>query len=148
MGLQYLYNIPKKKIGREFIFCMQMIIKVSTSWGYCFWWKVARFYGGSPMFIVTCFLAQPNCRICLPEHCNTIIKQQSCGRGVAIFFAFAPSWSFSGEVVYIVANHPMPIKQAKKSLHQALIQIISPKGLQQVPPYCNWKSILSMWCKN
>ena len=31
------------------------------------------------MFIVTCFLAQPDCRNFLPEHCNTIIKPQLCG---------------------------------------------------------------------
>ena len=35
ISLQYL----KKKLGREFIFCMQISIKVSTSWDYCFWWK-------------------------------------------------------------------------------------------------------------
>ena len=41
--------------------------------------EVARFYGGPVMFIVTCFIAQPDCRKFLPEHCNTIIKQQLCG---------------------------------------------------------------------
>ena len=34
--------------------------------------------------------------------------------GVAIFVAFAPSWCFSREVGYIVANQTIPIKQAKK----------------------------------
>ena len=37
--------------------------------------------------------------------------------GVAIFAAFAPSKRFSREAGYIAANLPMPIKQAKKSLH-------------------------------
>ena len=37
--MQYLYNISKKKLGREFTFYMQMNIKVSTSWDYCFSWK-------------------------------------------------------------------------------------------------------------
>ena len=46
-----------------------------------------------------------------------------------VAFAFAPS-CFSREAGYIAANHPRPIKQARKSLHQALIQIISPKVLQ------------------
>ena len=41
--------------------------------------EVARFYGGPAMFIVTCFIAQPDCRNFLPEHCNTIIKPQLCG---------------------------------------------------------------------
>ena len=38
-SLQYLYNISKKKLGMEFIFCMQINIKTSTSWHYRFWWK-------------------------------------------------------------------------------------------------------------
>ena len=33
ISLQYL---KKKRLGREFIFCMQMNIKVSTSWDYGF----------------------------------------------------------------------------------------------------------------
>ena len=37
--------------------------------------EVARFYGGPAMFIVTCFLAQPDCRNFWHEHCSTIIKQ-------------------------------------------------------------------------
>ena len=41
--------------------------------------EVTRFYRGPAMFIVTCFLAQPDCRNLLPEQCNTIIKQQLCG---------------------------------------------------------------------
>ena len=33
--------------------------------------NIQIFYGGSVMFIVTCFLAQPtDCRNFLPEHCN------------------------------------------------------------------------------
>ena len=34
--LQYLYNISKKKLGMCFIFCMQINIKVFTSWHYRF----------------------------------------------------------------------------------------------------------------
>ena len=34
-SLQYLYNISEKKLGMQFIFCMQ-INKVSTSWHYHF----------------------------------------------------------------------------------------------------------------
>ena len=29
----------KKKLQMEYIFCMQINIKVSKSWHYCFWWK-------------------------------------------------------------------------------------------------------------
>ena len=38
-SLQYLCNISKKKLVMEFIFCMQINIKVSKSWHYWFWWK-------------------------------------------------------------------------------------------------------------
>ena len=38
-SLQYLHNISKKKLGMEFIFCVQINIKVSTNWHYCFSWK-------------------------------------------------------------------------------------------------------------
>ena len=105
ISLQYIYNISKKKLGREFIFCMQMNIKVSTSWDRCFdgsgqicpkypKQEIGNIFAKSvvaalcsilmediqifcrcpAMFIVTCFLAQSDCRNFLPEHCNTIIK--------------------------------------------------------------------------
>ena len=48
---------------------------------------VARFYRGRAMFIVTCFLAMPDRRNFLTEHCNTIITA-IMWRGVV--FAFAP----------------------------------------------------------
>ena len=38
-SLQCLYNISKKKLGMEFIFCLQINIKVPTSWHYRFWWR-------------------------------------------------------------------------------------------------------------
>ena len=38
-GLQYLYNIWEKKLGIEFIFCMQINIKIYTSSHCRFWWK-------------------------------------------------------------------------------------------------------------
>ena len=44
--------------------------------GLLFLMEMAKFYGGPAMFIVTCFLAQQDCRKFLSEHCNTIIKQQ------------------------------------------------------------------------
>ena len=91
---QCLYNISKKKLGMEFIFCMQINI---YKLGLLFLMEVARyvqstknrklaiflqyikkivsqlllcsivmrniqiFCGGQIMFLVTCFLAQPNC---------------------------------------------------------------------------------------
>ena len=47
-----------------------------------------------------------------------------------VAFAFAPS-CFSREAGHIAANHPSSIKQARKSLHQVLVQIISPNVLHQ-----------------
>ena len=38
-SLQYLYNISKKKLVMEFIFDMQMNVKVSTICYHPFWWK-------------------------------------------------------------------------------------------------------------
>ena len=35
-SLQYLYNISKKKLGIEFIFSMEINIRVSRSWHYRF----------------------------------------------------------------------------------------------------------------
>ena len=94
--------------------------------GLLFLMEVARFYGDPAMFIITCFLAQPGCRNFLSEHCNTIIKQQLCGERLSL-----PPSCFAREAGYIAANHPRPIKQARKSLHQVLIQIISTQVLQQ-----------------
>ena len=48
ISLQYLI----KKFGREFIFCMHMNIKVSTSWDYCFWWKWPDFTGVQPCLLL------------------------------------------------------------------------------------------------
>ena len=47
--------------------------------------EIIVFYGsgqilrGPAMFIVTCFLTQPDCTNFQSEHCNTIIKLQLCG---------------------------------------------------------------------
>ena len=51
---------------------------------------------------------------------ESAFKHQLCGEGEATFVAFAPNWCFLKEAGYIAANHPMPIKQAKRSLRQAL----------------------------
>ena len=52
--------------------------------GLLFLMEVAKFYGSPVIFIFTCFLTQPDCRNVLPEHCNTIIKQQLCGEGLPL----------------------------------------------------------------
>ena len=47
--------------------------------GLLFLMEMTKFYGGLAMFIVTCFLALPDCRTFLLEHGNEIIKQQLHG---------------------------------------------------------------------
>ena len=39
-SLPYLYNISRRQLGMEFIFCVQIHIKVSTSWHYRLRWKM------------------------------------------------------------------------------------------------------------
>ena len=91
---------------------------------------------GLAMFIVACFLHSQT-RNFLSEHLNAII---------AIFVTFAQSWCFSIEAGFIAANHLMPVKQAKKSFYQALwYKSFRLMSYKEVPPYCNWKSISSMW---
>ena len=50
--------------------------------------NIQIFYGGPVMFIVTCFLAQPDCRNFLPEHRNRIIEQQLCGERLPSLLPF------------------------------------------------------------
>ena len=52
--------------------------------GLLFLMELARFYGGPAVLIVPCFLTKPDCRNVLPQHCNTIIKQQLCGEGLPL----------------------------------------------------------------
>ena len=75
ISLQYLKKEDMK--GANFLHAAehQSFFKL----GLLFLMEVTRFYGGSAMFIVAFFLAQPDCRHFLPEHCNAIIKQQLCG---------------------------------------------------------------------
>ena len=39
-SLQYFYNVSRRQLGMEFIFCVQIHIKVSTCWHYRLWWKM------------------------------------------------------------------------------------------------------------
>ena len=90
--------------------------------------EVPRFYGGLAMFIVTCFLAKPDCRNFLSEYCNTIIKQPLCGEWLPLPLLQVDLFQ---EEQGILQQIILGQKQARKSLHQALIQIISPNVLQQ-----------------
>ena len=48
-----IFTISQKKSQRrEFIFCMEPHIKVSTSWDYCFWWKWPNFTGVQPCLLL------------------------------------------------------------------------------------------------
>ena len=101
ISLQYLYNISKKKLGREFIFCMQM-----NSWDY-FWWKwpdmskvpkkeignifaksvVAALWGSSHVYCYILVSLHSHTRNFLPKDRNTIIKEHLCGEGLPSFFS-------------------------------------------------------------
>ena len=50
--------------------------------------NIQIFYGVPVMFIVTCFPVQPDSMHFLPEHCNTIIKQQLCGLCSELIFFY------------------------------------------------------------
>ena len=76
--------------------------------------NIQIFYRGPVMYIVTCFLTQTGCRSFLPEHCNTIIKQQLRGEKWPSLLSFVQVDFFF---------------QEKQSILQFAIQIILPKVL-------------------
>ena len=97
ISLQYL----KKKLGREFIFCMQM-----NSWDYYFWWKwpdmskvpkkeignifakiVAALWGSSHVYYYILVSLHRHTRNFLPKDRNTIIKVHLYGEGLPSFFS-------------------------------------------------------------
>ena len=63
--------------------------------------NIQIFYRGPVMYIVTCFLTQTGCRNFLPEHCNTIIKQQLRGEKLRSLLSFVQVDFFSREAEYI-----------------------------------------------
>ena len=71
------------------------------------------------MFIVACFLAQSGCRSFLPEHCNTIIKQQLCGEELRSFLPL-PQVDVFQEKQGILQIKLCPSNKPKESLHQVL----------------------------
>ena len=78
------------------------------------------------MFIVTCFLAQPNCRNVLPEHCITIIKHQLCGEGLPSLLPLLPV-----DVIYCRKCSYAHQTSRKKLVSGLAIQIVSAKFLQE-----------------
>ena len=76
--------------------------------------NIQIFYGGQAIFIVTCFLAQPDCRNFLPKHCNTIIKQQLCGEGSPPLLPLLQVVFFKRSRVYC-SKSSLSINQAKKA---------------------------------
>ena len=116
ISLQYLYNISKKKLGKKFIFCMQMNIKVSTNWDYCFWWKWPKYpkkevgnifaksvaaafvfycdakhsdilWGSSHVYYYILVSLHSQTRNFLPKDRNTIIREHLCGEGLPSLFS-------------------------------------------------------------
>ena len=75
--------------NRKLIISLQYIKKIVSQLLLCsiVMQNIQPFYGGSAMFIVSCFFAQSDCRDFLPEH---FLPEHYVG-GVSIFVAFAPS---------------------------------------------------------
>ena len=63
--MQYLHSISKKKLGMEFIFCIQININVSTNWHYHFWWKWPDISKVPKIESSKCF-----CNIVRKKYCN------------------------------------------------------------------------------
>ena len=74
-GLQISLQYLKKEDMNGVYFLHAVEHQIFYKLGLLFLMEVARFYGSPVMFIVTCFLAQPDCRNFWPEYCNTLIKQ-------------------------------------------------------------------------
>ena len=70
------------------------------------------------------------------------------GGGAAIFVAFAPSWCASIKAGYIPANHLCPSNKPKKAFIRPCDKSNFTQSYKKVPPYCNWKSISSLWWEN
>ena len=107
------------------------------------------FYWDPVMFIVTCYLAKPDCRNFLPEYCNNIIKQQLCGEESPSLLPLLQVDVFQkNQCILQQIKLCSSSKTTKKLVSGLVMQIIPLKVFTNVPPYCNRKSILSMWCKN
>ena len=64
-SLQYLHSISKKKLGMEFIFCIQININVYTNLHYHFWWKWPDMSKVPKIESSKCF-----CNIVRKKYCN------------------------------------------------------------------------------
>ena len=99
--------------------------------------EVTRFYGGPAILLLLVSLHSQNCYLfpctarleifCLNTAMQSL-NRNYVGRGS---LCICSKLMFSERTRVYCSNHPRAIKQARKSLHQALIQIISLKVLQQ-----------------
>ena len=83
LGLLFLIEVARyvqSTKNRKLVIFLQYIKKRVSQLLLCsiVMQNIPIFYWDPVMFIATCFLAQPDCRNFLPEHSNTIIKQQLC----------------------------------------------------------------------
>ena len=83
------------------------------------------------MFIVTCFLAQPGCRNFLPEHCNTIIKQQLCVEELPSLLSLLQVDVFKRSSAYCSKSTYAYQTSQKELVSGLVVQIIPPKVLQE-----------------
>ena len=77
--------------------------------------NIQIFHGGLVMFIVTGFLPQPDCINFLPEHCNTIVKQQLCRGGLPSLFPLLQVGVLQGKQGIMQQIKLCPSKKPKKA---------------------------------
>ena len=91
---------------------MQMNIKVSTSWDYCFWWKWPDFTGVQPCLLLLVSLHSQTVEIFTAIHYNKIIKHQLCGEGLPSFLpllqveVFQQKQGISQKIILCPSNKP------------------------------------------
>ena len=94
--------------------------------------RIQIFYRDPAIFIVTCFLAQPDCTNFLPKHCNTMIKHQLCREGFPSLFSllqvdvFPEKQTILHQIILYPSNKPK-----KKLVSGLVIQTIPSKVLQE-----------------
>ena len=146
LGLLFLMEVPRyfqSAQSRKLVIFLQRVLQLLLC--YIVMQDIQLFYRGQAIFIVTCFLAQSDCRNVLPKHRNTIIKQQLCGEGLPSLLLCSKLVFFKRSRVYC-SKSSYAHQKTKKNLYQALWhKYFHPKLYKNVPPYCNWKSISSMW---
>ena len=122
---RYFQNAQSRKL----VIFLQRVLQLLLC--YIVMQDIQLFYRGQPIFIVTCFLAQSDCRNVLPEHRNTIIKQQLCGEGLPSLLPLLQASVFQEKQGILQQIILCPSKNQKKLVSGLVTQIFSPKVIQE-----------------